>query len=743
VWDLAVGLSKLDVTVHLFGTPRSQAPPSGFLHYVPREDWSSFTWGEIKPATIYRKLLLEEVDVLHDWTHMHWLADFRYWRGDGHAISTPWGNVILRPLVKRNLVCWSRYQRDLAVKQYRFPETTKYVWGGCVIGGTVIGTELGYMRIKDVVEKKVPLRVLGVDSWGRLRWVSISAYQELRVSEILRIETETGENIWITPDNLIFTQRGWIPAGKLVANDNIMILENRFLLPSNNSESDNNACKKGGILIQSRNTEEMDSRRRGDVKGRVFSDSSFEVGGKIEQKLALYLQKGATSRVKTWTRNPQELWNAMDRGRNRHFEAMLLDMPNERDSETYTSPLMGIHPRNGSESQLTWKTPNGRLPIFAETIENFGWRDRLFSGFNRRGWVDFSEQAFRQRTKTGSLATFNFGLQHRFEPSQLSTQKIRFRHGPPYASKTHPLQKRRKLCQSIRWIPMLPNLEGNLPLFDSEERACRVGNPFYRISTSENAERSIRRRGIKDLRDGQTDEYETEQKGTLFWSKVSKIERYTGNFKVYDLTTESGNFIANNILIHNCNVDFYCPDPDKPYEKDNYILWMSRAHPTKRPDIVYELARRFPNQRFVVAGSFSASPDHAYYGAYYKQAFEKLPNVKILPDVSHEEKRELYRRAKALLFPSVGECFGLVLVEALACGCPIIASRDGAFPELVVEGKTGFLCGSLEEYERALRNVEMLSPEECSRDAILRWSRERAAREYYEIYKKVANGEFF
>lgn len=193
------------------------------------------------------------------------------------------------------------------------------------------------------------------------------------------------------------------------------------------------------------------------------------------------------------------------------------------------------------------------------------------------------------------------------------------------------------------------------------------------------------------------------------------------------------------------NCEHFCPDPDKPFEKDGYFLFCARMHPDKKPDLFLELARQFPSEQFVLSGSFGkmATPDHAYYGCIYSEMAEKLSNVKVVPDPSKQEQIQLMRKAKAVIHPSVGECFGLVIVESLACGTPVIVSRDGAFPEIVLEGKTGFLCENFEQYVNAVKNVDVLSPELARRDAEARWNRKRVASDYLKIYEDVAKGTVF
>ena len=192
-----------------------------------------------------------------------------------------------------------------------------------------------------------------------------------------------------------------------------------------------------------------------------------------------------------------------------------------------------------------------------------------------------------------------------------------------------------------------------------------------------------------------------------------------------------------------CSTEFYSPDPKRAYEKADspYFLYLSRFHPTKRPEVVLALAKRFPDVEFVF-GSKPGTPDHVYYGTQYLEYARKLPNVKHV-EPTHEEKRELYRKAKAVIFPSVGEAFGLVCVESLACGTGVIASNDGAFREIIEHGKTGFLCSSLDEFARAIKMVDIINPKECRCVATEKFSRQRVAREYLEIYKDIANGDFF
>lgn len=92
---------------------------------------------------------------------------------------------------------------------------------------------------------------------------------------------------------------------------------------------------------------------------------------------------------------------------------------------------------------------------------------------------------------------------------------------------------------------------------------------------------------------------------------------------------------------------------------------------------------------------------------------------------------------------SVHNCFGLVVIEAMAAGTPAILADDGAFPEIIEDGTTGFLCRTPADYEHAVRNVDTLDRRAC-REAVERtFNCERMAKEYIDIYKRVADGETF
>jgi glycosyltransferase involved in cell wall biosynthesis len=191
------------------------------------------------------------------------------------------------------------------------------------------------------------------------------------------------------------------------------------------------------------------------------------------------------------------------------------------------------------------------------------------------------------------------------------------------------------------------------------------------------------------------------------------------------------------------NTDFYCPNPDAPHEKDEYLLFCGRPTPYKGLHTAIKLAEKMkvPLKIF----SSVAQMEHQFWRSYYIEMIDKAKaqgaDIELVEEripFGYEQKRDLYRKAKALIFPVEShEPFGLVVIEALACGTPVITSTLGAMPEIVKSGETGFLCEKFEDYVEAVGSVDSLNPEECRKDAVLRWDRKVAAENYLRLYDEL------
>jgi len=172
-------------------------------------------------------------------------------------------------------------------------------------------------------------------------------------------------------------------------------------------------------------------------------------------------------------------------------------------------------------------------------------------------------------------------------------------------------------------------------------------------------------------------------------------------------------------------------------DKGDRLLFVGRISTAKRPDIAIEIAKRVGMKLDVVGGTFV--PDRGYVEGIRRLCEQN--GFGFYPDVPHEKKIELMQNAKALLFPSMmGEPFGLVAVESMACGTPVVATKDGAIPEIVEEGKVGFTCYSLDEMCEAVRKVDGVRPQDCRKHAE-KFSRENMGQNYLKLYQSILRGD--
>jgi glycosyltransferase involved in cell wall biosynthesis len=126
---------------------------------------------------------------------------------------------------------------------------------------------------------------------------------------------------------------------------------------------------------------------------------------------------------------------------------------------------------------------------------------------------------------------------------------------------------------------------------------------------------------------------------------------------------------------------------------------------------------------------------------YFETMVEPLlrdPLVEFVGEIGDGEKDEFLRNAYALLFPiDWPEPFGLVMIEAMACGTPVIAYRNGAVPEVMEEGRTGFIVKELEDAVAAARRIPELSRARCREVFETRFTSMRMASDYVQVYERI------
>jgi glycosyltransferase involved in cell wall biosynthesis len=148
-------------------------------------------------------------------------------------------------------------------------------------------------------------------------------------------------------------------------------------------------------------------------------------------------------------------------------------------------------------------------------------------------------------------------------------------------------------------------------------------------------------------------------------------------------------------------------------EKDSYFLFIGRMFADKGAHTACEVARRL-DARLILAGKLNEEAERQYFVEHVEPFLSE--KIFYRGEVEHEVKLELYRRARCLLFPiQWPEPFGLVMIESLAAGTPVIAFRQGSVPEVIEHGRTGFIVETVDEMVEAARHIDEIDPAECRR----------------------------
>ncbi|MBI4396457.1 MAG: glycosyltransferase family 4 protein [Elusimicrobia bacterium] len=166
-----------------------------------------------------------------------------------------------------------------------------------------------------------------------------------------------------------------------------------------------------------------------------------------------------------------------------------------------------------------------------------------------------------------------------------------------------------------------------------------------------------------------------------------------------------------------------------------YLAFLGRISPEKRPDRAIRIAQQ-AGMELKIAAKVDAK-DQKYFESAIKPML-KGPYVDYIGEIEEDEKDEFLGNAFALLFPiDWPEPFGLVIIEAMACGTPVIAYRQGSVPELVEDGQSGFIVDNIETAVRAAQRVPSLSRRRCREIFEKRFSVERMTEDYLKIYRRL------
>jgi glycosyltransferase involved in cell wall biosynthesis len=167
----------------------------------------------------------------------------------------------------------------------------------------------------------------------------------------------------------------------------------------------------------------------------------------------------------------------------------------------------------------------------------------------------------------------------------------------------------------------------------------------------------------------------------------------------------------------------------------SYLAFLGRISPEKRVDRAIEIARQVGMPLKIAAKVDRVDKDY-----FDSMTAPLLRNslVEFVGEIGDGEKDEFLGNAYALLFPiDWPEPFGLVMIEAMACGTPIVAYRGGAVPEVMEQGHTGFIVEGLDDAVEAVRRVPELSRKRCRQVFEKRFTATRMAHDYVQVFQRL------
>ena len=204
--------------------------------------------------------------------------------------------------------------------------------------------------------------------------------------------------------------------------------------------------------------------------------------------------------------------------------------------------------------------------------------------------------------------------------------------------------------------------------------------------------------------------------GRAYYVAISNADRHP-----------SLNYLAT--VYHGIPLDEFTLQP----EPDDYLLFLGRIHPDKGVVEAIEVARRV-GRRLIIAGIIQ---DHDYFEREVAPHLGRN-GIDYIGSVGPEQRDELLGGASALLhLINFNEPFGLSLVEAMACGTPVIAYGRGSIPELIKHGETGFIVKDIDEATAVVRSIGELDRARIRQHVEENFSRERMVDGYIQVYREA------
>jgi glycosyltransferase involved in cell wall biosynthesis len=181
---------------------------------------------------------------------------------------------------------------------------------------------------------------------------------------------------------------------------------------------------------------------------------------------------------------------------------------------------------------------------------------------------------------------------------------------------------------------------------------------------------------------------------------------------------------------HGVPKDVYAYNPNA----GRYLGYIGRIAPEKAPDVAIAVAK---SVRIPLRIAAKVDPVDQEYFQHAIRPLLADPLVQFVGEIDDHEKSEFLGGAIALLCPFQVEAFGLVLIEALACGTPVVTYRHGSYPEIIDDGVTGFLCQNFQELIASIGLVPQIKRSKCREAFEARFTTERMALDYVRLYGRM------
>lgn len=205
---------------------------------------------------------------------------------------------------------------------------------------------------------------------------------------------------------------------------------------------------------------------------------------------------------------------------------------------------------------------------------------------------------------------------------------------------------------------------------------------------------------------------------TVFYVSISEADR---NPELTYLAT----------IHHGIDLKHFTFNPDP----EDYLLFFGRIHPDKGTYEAIQIAKKC-EKRLIIAGIIQ---DKLYYDNKVKPFLNN--NICYVGSADPAKREKLLGHALVLLHPiRFAEPFGLSVVESFACGTPVVAFNKGSMPEIIKDGKNGFLVSSIDEAVSAIKNITQIKRSFCRGDTEKRFTSDRMVRDYIKIYEKILAG---